>query len=103
MPDQTTRGAARAASPVLEDQPRTVQPEVRSLLANLDHRPPKDSYIPVCQPLGNVIGLLVRLPCFLILSVALQLFLGFLALNHLIGPLSDLFKTIGFHTIRPPT
>jgi len=20
------------------------------LLANLDHRPPKDSYIPVCQP-----------------------------------------------------
>jgi hypothetical protein len=42
--------------------------------------------------------LLVRRPYYY-LVVALQLFLGFLALNHLIGPLSNLFKIVGFRTI----
>jgi hypothetical protein len=40
---------------------------------------------------------------FLLLSANLQLFLGLLALNHLIGPLSDLFKIIGFCAVEPPT
>jgi hypothetical protein len=45
-----------------------------------------------------VLGRLVGLPRF----VALQFFLGFLALNHLIDPLSNLFEIVGFRTMRPP-
>jgi hypothetical protein len=55
---------------------------------------------PICA--ANFLERLVGLPRFLHSFVALQFFLGLLALNHLIGPLSNLFEIVGFRTMQPP-